>query len=278
MTTGQSELASYAEIVSVTPELAEQWLQANVANRTIRRGKVNSYAAQMARGEWTISESAICFNVGGRMLNGQHRCQAVIQSGITVPMLVLRNVPTAAMDNMDTGAKRTAADVLNMRGETNAHLTASVARTCILYLDDRLYRDRKVQEVSNANIAAFLEEHPDLRASVTFGSTTNSRIGLSPTSIGVVHWLLTRNVGDEMTKLFFEQLISLVGQGVDSPLLAFNSRIRQLKNHRAKLNHREEMYLLVKTWNYWVGGRKVKTLTLHNKKGTTPRIPEILTR
>lgn len=253
------------EMVLITPELAREWLAGNTANRKIRTYKVNQYASDMAAGRWTASESAICRTTDGQLLNGQHRMLAVIQAGIPVWMLVLQDVPIEAMPNMDTGTGRTAADGLRFQGERNAPLTASAGKLAIVYSDGRIYRDKKLQSVSGAEIKAFIEENPDLRDSVETGGKLAARIGLTGTAVAVAHWLYSRASTSFSADLFLTLAAERTNLEPGSPILALDSRVRQLKTNRTRLEHRDELYLLVKAWNYWRTGRPVQKITVRPK-------------
>ena len=76
------------ELVNVTPELAEFWLTQNSANRNVRREVWKAYARDMAAGAWKVTAETIKMSPAGRLLDGQHRLQAVVASGVTVPMFV----------------------------------------------------------------------------------------------------------------------------------------------------------------------------------------------
>lgn len=254
-----------AAFVEVTPALAEEWLAGNTVNRKIRIDAVNQYANDMATGRWTVSESAICFSPDGKLLNGQHRLAAVIQSGATIAMLVMRNVPVESMSNMDAGRKRTAADALGFDGESSPHLLAAATRLALLYTDGRIYRDRKVQATSNGEIRDFLAEHPDLRYSVFSTSALARSVDLSPTAKVVAHWLFMHAAGEDAADQFFELLASRVGLPDGSPILALDSRTRELRKSKASINHRSELYLLIKAWNYWRNGRSVRSLSLTSR-------------
>lgn len=262
------------EIVNVTPEIAEEWLNGNTVNRKIRADAVYEYADDMTAGRWTISDSAICFSPDGKLLNGQHRLCAVISSGATVAMLILRNVPPEAMGNMDSGRKRTMADVFSFEQENNAAALASSVRLALLYTDGRIYKDRKVQGTSKGAIKDFLAEHPELRLSVTFAYTGARGVDLSPSARAVAHWLFARAAGYDAADEFFESLSSRIGLTHGSPLLALDSRLRELRRSRTRLTHREELYLLAKTWNYWREGRSVRVIAAR-PKGSDIRIPEL---
>lgn len=83
---------TYEEIV-VTPEIAGEWLKRNTKNaRTVKRHKVAQYAKTMRDGYWKNNGEAIVFDEDGYLKNGQHRLCAIVESGVTCKMLVVRGV------------------------------------------------------------------------------------------------------------------------------------------------------------------------------------------
>lgn len=262
------------EIVNVSPKLAEQWLAGNTVNRTIREAVVVQYATDMAEGRWTLGGDAICFSPEGLLLNGQHRLNAISLAEVTVPMLVLRNVPIDAMGNMDTGAKRSAADFLGFHGETHSAALAAALKFAVLYTSGRLYKDTKVQRVSHGEMLEFLEENPDLRESVTFIYSHCRPIDLKPTSKIIGHWLFARATTPYQADEFFHLLATRTDLPKGSPILALDSRIREMRKQRVSTSARDELFLLVKAWNYWRTGRRVSTLAAKPKSGEV-RIPDV---
>lgn len=254
-----------ASIVEVTPKLAEEWLAGNTVNRNVRIDAVNQYASDMLAGRWTVSESAICFSPDGKLLNGQHRLNAVIAADVAVPMLVLRNVPTDAMTNMDSGRKRTVSDALGFDGEVNTAALAAAAKLALLYSDGRLYKDRKVQAVSTGEIREFIADNPDLRESTSFMYSIGRSIDLSPSVKIVAHWLFTRAAEPTSADLFFDALASRIGLSAGSPILALDSRIREMRRNGTRAGQRDQLRLLIKAWNYWRAGRTVRTLAVASK-------------
>lgn len=263
-----------SSIVQVTPEMAGEWLAGNTVNRKIRQAPVNQYASDMLAGRWTLTGDAICFSPDGLLLNGQHRLNAVVSSGMTIPMLVMRNIPAEAMGNMDAGAKRSQADFLNFQGETHTAALASALKLALIYSDGRLYRDRKVQSTSNGELLEFLEENPDIRESVAFIYANAKKVDLTPTAKIVTHWLFARASDRAQADLFYELLSTRIGLPAGSPILALDSRIREMRRQRVRLTHREELYLLVKAWNYWRTGRSAVKLSAKSKTGDL-RIPTV---
>lgn len=102
------------EIVTVTPAKAEQWLERNNMNRPLRAAVVKGLVGAIQRGEWKLSHQGIAFGKSGRLLDGQHRLHAVIESGIAVPMMVTTDAADETFSVLDIGAKRSIADTLGI--------------------------------------------------------------------------------------------------------------------------------------------------------------------
>src|SRR5690606_37222008 len=106
------------EIVTVTPELASEWLTANKGNRTQRPKVIAAYSRDMTAGEWLFTGEAIKFDWNDRLIDGQHRLEAVLLAGASVRMLVIRYLDPRVQYVLDTAAKRTAGDALRFAGVT----------------------------------------------------------------------------------------------------------------------------------------------------------------
>ena len=82
-----------ARLEKITPQIAEEYLKHNINNyRALSERRVNTYAEDMRNGCWQANGESIVFAEDGTLRNGQHRLKAVIKSGTTVPMLVVRGV------------------------------------------------------------------------------------------------------------------------------------------------------------------------------------------
>ena len=77
--------------VTVTPALAREFLKKAAAHRRVSQRYVDSYAAQMRAGEWVEEVSTISFSKDGKLLDGQMRLLALIETGLTMELLVTEN-------------------------------------------------------------------------------------------------------------------------------------------------------------------------------------------
>ena len=81
-------------VLQISPEAAAQLLEGNTRNRKINKNAIKRYSALMSQGLWKPGNDAICVAPDGTLLNGQHRLTAVIDSGVSVDMLVRHDVIT----------------------------------------------------------------------------------------------------------------------------------------------------------------------------------------
>ena len=101
-----------AYVVNVSPRMAEAWLEQNARNRRLRGAHMRTLAEEMRQGQWKLTHQGIAFGTSGRLLDGQHRLRAVVESGAPQPMLVFIDAPEDAFPNHDRGAMRGMSDIL----------------------------------------------------------------------------------------------------------------------------------------------------------------------
>lgn len=98
------------QMMNVTPKMAEQWINSNTCNRSLRDGVVEQYAADMRAGNWTQCTAPICFYENGELADGQHRLYALIESQTTQRFTIMRGLSREDGLNIDTGLGRTVVD------------------------------------------------------------------------------------------------------------------------------------------------------------------------
>ena len=102
----------------ITPVLAQKYLSQNASeNRAKKMVHIDRYARDMRAGQWMITHQGIAFDKDGVLLDGQQRLNAVIKSGVPVPMLVIRGLDHNVIRVMDQGVSRTLNDAMKMDKE-----------------------------------------------------------------------------------------------------------------------------------------------------------------
>ena len=106
-----------SKIVIMTPEMAGKLLERNFdRNRKMSKEKVKGYIKKIKGGKFYLGDSCICIDKNGRIINGQHRLDAIRQAGIPVKIGVIWNMPSENAAIMDIGKKRTAAEAMRIQG------------------------------------------------------------------------------------------------------------------------------------------------------------------
>lgn len=116
----------------ITPNIARELLSGNTGNRKLREGVVKDYARQMKEGKWQESHQGIAIAPNGRVLDGQHRLEAIVASGVSIRMNVSRDVPEETFVVIDGGIQRTVADRLFLLNDRESNRIAVAVVTARL--------------------------------------------------------------------------------------------------------------------------------------------------
>jgi len=178
------------EIVTITPELAQEWLDRGGTNRKVTRRRIEAMTAAIQRGEWQLTGEAIKLDHEGRVRDGQNRLHAIVAAGIPVHSVVAGGLSEEAFDVMDTGRSRTGADVLGIHGYPSQNALAAAARG-LLFIEryGRVFPTQRDSHlyVTPVTTLQYVQQHPraDRRgasgatASITAGSRAASAYGRS---------------------------------------------------------------------------------------------------
>lgn len=109
-------------IIELTPPIAAEFIANMGTNR--KQSEVNIKRYGEAFTDATVIYQPILFDITGRMIDGQNRCQAVIESGKSIKVAVIAGLPAEAVAGLDQGKSRTLADVLTYNG---CHYSCAVA-------------------------------------------------------------------------------------------------------------------------------------------------------
>lgn len=249
-------------VMEVTPAMAAQYLAQNTRNRPARMAYVSRLADAMQRGEWHLNGEPIQIARDGTLLNGQHRLKAVVQSRVTVPLVVVTGLPLSAQDTIDTGARRRLADVLALQGETD---TANLASSLSL-----LHRYRVGARLDNAGHAAptpqqaidLLQTEPHLRDSLRVGRRVRREAGLSMSIATVMHHLFTERSQEDADE-FFRVLCDPSGLPQTNAIVRLRSVLDRARSQQH--SYAPSVYMLsamtIKAWNAFRDNQPIENLS-----------------
>lgn len=100
--------------MKISPSTAETLLKTNNNNRVKSKYQIRNYAREMKLGRWNLTAEPIMVTADGELINGQHRLEAVVLSGMHVDFTVATVPDTSTFRVLDMGRKRSHADILGI--------------------------------------------------------------------------------------------------------------------------------------------------------------------
>ncbi len=117
-------MAMRFELVNVTPEMAANWLMKNEGNRKLRERHAAAIARAMDEGKYKLTHQALAVTKSGRLIDGQHRCRAVLIHNRAVNMFVAYGVPEDVFAVLDSGMPRKMHERLRSNPANTSIMTA----------------------------------------------------------------------------------------------------------------------------------------------------------
>jgi hypothetical protein len=238
----------------IDPEHAEEMLKLLQSNRRLVASHVSFLAREMKEGRWKVNGDTIRFS-SKRLLDGQHRLHAVIQSQVTIWALVVEELEDESFDTIDTGRNRGAGDVLSSYGfGTSQPFMVAAAGRFLYYHDNGISLDSSLR-ISNHLIIESVRKNPVV-AFIADYLANKGRMRAS--AIVAALALISRKAGREMTMYFAEKLVVGADLSVGDPVRFFRDKWMLESKHRSARGERVIwIALTIKTYNAWVTGKKI---------------------
>lgn len=160
-----------AIVEHITPDMAYEYLTQNTRNyRRVNARTVMKYAQTMKDGNWELNGEPIVFDTEGKLINGQHRLNAIVEAGIPVDILVVRGVDKGVVV-FDDGRVRRSTDVASAMGfDMNTRILGAGNRIVAKEFDGGAFDrsdKRTIAEYCGKHLAEFK------RARACTGTTTS---------------------------------------------------------------------------------------------------------
>lgn len=192
---------------TLTPALAKKLLDNNPSNRRLSESRARNLADAILRGEWKLNGESIIVGENGDLLDGQHRCRAVVLADISVPVILVEGVKNDAFTTIDIGEKRSVGQIFEMQGFASGNNLSAAISVLEMYLGNRTTR----RNLTFAQRAEVLRENPEIVQSV---AVTNSMRQIPSSVAAVAHFAAEKAYG----KAFADQWIANFKQAVfDDP-------------------------------------------------------------
>lgn len=261
----QSKLSPFSEIHLVTPTLARIMLSKNESNRKIKPAKLNQYVSDMKEGRWHFNMENIIFAVSGQLNDGQHRLQAIIDSGIPQKLNITFGANRGSRYSIDTGAMRGANDHLTISGYAHSSQVSGVARMVIAY---EATGKETLGRTNDVSTQAVLERVHGDRLLVDCANWAASNIrylsAMAPTSIMGFSYYLFSKLNKSKAKEFMESLRDGLNLNEKSPIYQARTRLMVSRG----MSNVEKAETLMRGFLLYVKGLEASSIRLYRKLPT----------
>ena len=254
----------HAVACTLTPELADELLSRNIDNRNIAQRRVDIYADDMRAGRWAANGETIVVSREGLLNDGQHRCQAVVLSGVSIPAMMVFGVDRDTRTTTNQGKTKGAGDYASMKGILNANSVAAIARLALSY---EASGSIEMTRTSHSSVLQYIEDNNEelQEAFRNIGKKWHERIKLfCSTSTMSFCYMICARINKSAADEFFMQVCSGEGLLAGDPALVVRNRLMQLGKARSP-----KAEVILHGWNAFRRGEK---RTLIRVNGSLPSI------
>ncbi len=273
----------HSVVMQIGPKEAAEMLRYNTDEdgKSLNRPKSAKYARQalarqMKAGRWIHTGQPIIFSDLPRLIDGQHRLEAIIEAGVTVTFDVRFGIADRAFSVIDIGKKRTASDIFAINKIPNHTLMAAAMRWVHGYQQrDGFSGTARHGGTSNLTPEELFEvyhENVGIQESAHFGYLFAKSRTAPPAMMTALHYLCAQK-----SRLQADMFFEMVGSGFGFPTKtcpAFRLHRRLLEN--ATSNERVDYTTMaaytIKAWNAMRRNQPVGILKWSASSEKFPRI------
>lgn len=255
-------------ICYLTPALAEALIARNVHNRNVSRSRVASYAKEIREGRWSDNGQTIVVADSGELLDGGHRCHAVILAGIAIPIVLVENVADPrAFHTIDTGKTRTNTDVLTISGQKNTQALGAVLAYLWRYENrtaDALPRAR----VSHGETLDTMGRYPLAVEAALFKGLRGLRDLRCLAQAGLAWIALVETVGRKEADEFVSSMATGLGLREGDPVAILRNRLAAYNKHKHTGTGMRDrvMAITIMAANATIQGKELRKLSWDESK------------
>lgn len=272
--------------VRMNPAQAKDVLAAMTENqRTPSEAAIRNLIAEITGGNFGISNDAMVVTAGGVWLNGQHRCAAIMRSGMEQTVIVLTipdDVATKTLRIIDGGIPRRISHIVETLGYGKyANIVTAIAKTVLAYDRDLMTvkgcyassnRTDQARFVSRDDIITYVTTFSArLQESAAVAAHLNGRYGLiGAHPAAFVHYLIARKHSVKMATEFLEVLYTGRGDGYQSVEKLRIALTRDLRS-AAKTPGAMKQASIIKAFCHW----RAKTIPASGFVRPTDKLPRV---
>lgn len=249
-------------MVYITPEIAEHYLSYNTQNRKESVKSINFLAQQMNKGLFIENGESIVFDKNMKLTDGQHRLMAIIKSGKSYYIPVVKGVNVKSMATYDTGKNRSASDVLSINGYKNANLLSTFIKLIYKYENNKSkatapFSYSRDEQLTNQQILSYCKENYKWLYKIMLDVTNiyvKSEIKvISKSYFCYIVYMIGGKNPDQKVYNFMKNIYG-INRTQDTATSYLYSKLYKAKINKEPLGFYWILGMTIKAWNYFIDG------------------------
>lgn len=239
-------------LINITPDLAKEMLTYNaIGQRNPSGATIDRYESDIMVGAWKMAGDPIRFSHAGQLIDGQHRLAAISVGDVDVINLVITGLDPDIMAAIDTGRRRSLADLINIEHEgiKNAKTIGGILNRLWYYEKaDCFYLKNVSRKASASTLSAAVPSFSTLidtmhrwegkvgtsleQAAKWAHMAHGKNPGVAPSVWGAIYMQLSGFDKDVREAIFNELVYEPRSTSMGYPVNALRSRLMKLANNK----------------------------------------------
>lgn len=253
------------EIATVTPEQARDWLSRARNQNKVDPRLVESYKRDMAVGAWKLNGDPLIFATDGSLLDGRLRLTAAAEAGATFPTIIVRGVDPAHFVTIDALRRRTASDIMHIRGEPSGRALA--AALGFLWRAGAGDIVKQSKRVSSPELVELLEKNASVKRSIDIAKAA---VPALPHGLGAGLHYLFQNEDRTLADKFFAEF----SENIENPNGVVFALKRALANMLEEGGRRSPTVTVALAFKAWAAYKENRAMRLIRFVPETEAFPE----
>jgi len=267
-------------LVYITPEIAKHYLSYNTQNRKESGSSIKFLTQQMNKGLFIENGESIVFDKNMKLTDGQHRLMAIIKSGKSYHIPVVKGVDIKSMATYDTGKNRSAADVLSINGFKNSNLLSTFIKLINKYENNGSKASKPLsysrdEQLTNQQILNYCKENYDWLYQIMLQVSNiyvKSEIKvISNSHLCYLAYMIGGKTPDQSVYDFMKNIYGL-NRSQDTATSYLYSKLYKSKINKEPLGFYWVLGMTIKAWNYFIDGNPSVRFFRFNTEQELPKI------
>ena len=251
-------------------------------NRPKGAADIKRYAKLMAEGEWALTHQGLAVSSEGKLIDGQHRLEAICYAhetlgvDVTVKLVVVEGLDPSVFDILDQGRNRKAKDAFAIEGREYPEVLEVAVRLHWIRCQGKQIKGTGKLRI--AEMQDHLDEYPEIQTAVNFVmenlQTPVKVMGVTPGYASALYALMIATHDDyDLDQIEYETVVQefwqkFVDDDVDSPLRSSDAPrivrkyiLKQNSSTETKLTRDAIVDLLISAWNAFILDETVKGIS-----------------